>query len=114
MGQILERKLICGNDTQFADFAAIFIAENICIYGNSLDRGGHILNRGGKYLNRGGKYLNQGGKYLNRGGKYLNRGGKCLNRGGKYLNRGGEDYCFYSRSFFLLLLFLLAPLAPQR
>jgi hypothetical protein len=26
-------KLIRGNDTQFADLAAIFIRENICVYG---------------------------------------------------------------------------------
>jgi hypothetical protein len=30
------RKLIRGNDTQFADFAAIFIRENICVYGNPI------------------------------------------------------------------------------
>jgi hypothetical protein len=28
------RKLIHGNDTQFADFAAIFIRKTFCAYGN--------------------------------------------------------------------------------
>jgi hypothetical protein len=32
---MLAQKLIRGNDTQFVDFAAIFIRENICVYGMS-------------------------------------------------------------------------------
>jgi hypothetical protein len=32
-GKMLARKLIRSNDTQFADFVAIFIRENICVYG---------------------------------------------------------------------------------
>jgi hypothetical protein len=33
--KILAHKLIRGNDTQFMDFAAIFIRKNICVYGIS-------------------------------------------------------------------------------
>jgi hypothetical protein len=32
----LVRKLICSNDAQFADFAAIFILENFCVYSISV------------------------------------------------------------------------------
>jgi hypothetical protein len=35
-GKWLAWKLIRGNDTQLADFAAIFIRENICVYGTFL------------------------------------------------------------------------------
>jgi hypothetical protein len=31
---MIARKLICGHDTKFTDFAAIFIRENICVYGS--------------------------------------------------------------------------------
>jgi hypothetical protein len=33
--KFLVQKLIGGNDTQFADSAAIFIRENICVYGSA-------------------------------------------------------------------------------